>query len=261
MSQQFITEHGSFSVEISEGVGTVTFQRPPVNAFRVSTYEELIALTESLETNTDVRAVVLAAGPASRCWCGGADVNDFSNMDGAGRDKRYEIVNAAIPRFASLEKPVVAAISGHTIGIGVMLAAVCDIRIAADTAEFATPEVNYGLIAGTSRLLNYLGVPEGLVRELAFTGRRATADEMKQAGFVTHVVAKNAVIERATSLARVIATKGAEILSTRKRIFVEHEMMSWFDAYQHAQRASSTLVGSEDARAGVDAFLNKSLSS
>lgn len=249
-------EFGSFTLTVEEGIGLVTFERPPVNSFQVSTYEELLALTKHLENSRDVRAVVLAAGQQSRCWCGGADVNDFAGMDGDSRKERYEFVNAVIPRFARLERPVIAAISGHTIGIGVMLAAVCDIRIAADTAEFATPEINYGLIAGTSRILNYLGVPETLIRELAFTGRRATAQELKEAGFIGHIVPKTEVLERALALAAEIASKGVDILASRKRVFVEHERMDWFDAYQHAQKASSTLVGSDEAKAGVAAFLS-----
>lgn len=256
MPSERTAEFGPFTLTVHEGVGLVVFERPPVNSFQVSTYEELLALTEHLETSRDVRAVVLAAGEGSRCWCGGADVNDFADMDGASRAERYRFVNAVIPRFARLERPVIAAISGHTIGIGVMLAAVCDIRIAADTAQFATPEINYGLIAGTSRILNYLGVPEGLVRELAFTGRRATAQELKEAGFIGHVVPKGEVLERSLAIAAGIASKGADILATRKRVFVEHEQMGWFDAYQHAQKASSTLVGSAEAKAGVAAFLS-----
>ena len=256
MSSERTAEFGSFTLSVDGGVGLVTFERPPVNSFRISTYEELLALTEHLEISRDVRAVVLAAGERSRCWCGGADVNDFANMDSDSRAERYEFVNAVIPRLARLQRPVIAAITGHTIGIGIMLAAVCDIRIAADTAQFATPEINYGLIAGTSKILNSLGVPEGLVRELAYTGRRATAHELERAGFLGHVVPQEQVLERALALATDIAAKGIDILATRKRVFVEHEQMSWFEAYRHAQKASSTLVGSEEAQAGVAAFLS-----
>ncbi|MBO1901429.1 enoyl-CoA hydratase/isomerase family protein [Leucobacter weissii] len=252
---------GTFGLRVEGGVGLVVFERPPVNAFRVSTYEELLAVTEHIEGREDIRAVVLAGGSGSRCWCGGADINDFAEMDEAKRKERYGFVNAVIPRFARLELPVVAAISGHAIGIGVLLAAVCDIRIAADTAQFATPEVNYGLIAGSSRLLNSLGVPEGLVRELAYTGRRAGAAELHEAGFIDHVVPRGRVLEESLSLARAIAVKDRRVLASRKRVFVEHENLAWFDAYLLAQRESSLLVGSDAARRGVDRFLKGSRSS
>ena len=101
-------EFGSFTLEVEAGIGLVTFERPPVNSFRISTYEELLALTEHLETSRDVRCVVLSAGKQSRCWCGGADVNDFANMDKESRAERYEFVNAGIPRFAKLQRPVIA---------------------------------------------------------------------------------------------------------------------------------------------------------
>lgn len=248
---------GAFSLGVDGGVGVVTFERPPVNSFRVSTYEELLSMVEHIEGRDDVRAVVLAAGANSRCWCGGADVNDFVDMDGSKREQRYEFVNAVMPRLAKLERPVIAAISGHAIGIGVLLAAVCDMRIASEDAQFATPEVNYGLIAGSSRLLNSLGMPEGLVRELAYTGRRATAAELHNAGFINRVVTKDRVLEESLVLARDIAAKDLATLAARKRAFVNHENLAWFDAYLMAQRESSQLVGSDAAKEGVVGFLSK----
>lgn len=255
MIEQENRSFGSFELSVSEGIGTLTFERPPVNSFRISTYEELLAATEHIETREDVRCVVLAAGTGSRCWCGGADVNDFAEMDPETRKERYGFVNAVIPRFAKLERPVIAAITGHTVGIGVLLAAVCDMRIAADTAQFSTPEINYGLIAGSSRLLNSLGMPEALVRELAFSGRRASATELKDSGFLNAVVAKDDVLPRSLAFATDIASKGLEILKARKRTFIKHENLAWFEAYQIAQRESAALVGTDEARRGVNEFL------
>lgn len=257
MSSDVENTFGAFALTVEDGVGLVTFERPPVNSFRVSTYKELLNLTEHVEARADIRVVVIAAGKESRCWCGGADVNDFAEMDGAKRKDRYEFVNAVMPRLARLERPVVAAISGHAIGIGVLLAAVCDIRVAAEAAQFATPEVNYGLIAGSSRLLNTLGMPEGLVRELAYTGRRATASELKDAGFINHVVPASEVLDASLKLARDIVSKDLAILAARKRTFVDHEGLAWFDAYLMAQSESSKLVGSDAAKEGVAAFLSK----
>lgn len=255
MGESTSTQFGPFTLEARDQIGVVTFERPPVNSFRVSTYQELEQLAEHIDSREDVSVVILKSGEESRCWCGGADVNDFSGMDGDSRKDRYEYVNAAMVRFANIQRPVIAAIDGHAIGIGVLLAAVCDIRVAADTAQFATPEINYGLIAGSSRLLNYVGIPEGLVRELAFTGRRASAAELKDAGFLNHVVSKASVNDKALEIASEIASKALNALKTRKRIFTEHEKLGWFEAYQLAQKASSTLVGTAEAQQGVKDFL------
>jgi enoyl-CoA hydratase/carnithine racemase len=246
---------GPFAVDVANGIAVVTFDRPPVNAFDLVTYAALQDVNDLVDGSDDVRVVVLTAAPTSRCWCGGADLRDFVGMDTARRKERYAFINATIPRFYNLPKPVVAAVTGPTIGIGVLLAAACDIRIAATTATFSCPEVDYGLIAGSSRLLNYLGVPEALVREMAYTGRKVSAERMLGAGFLNDVVPDDDVLATAMDTARLIAAKSLPVLRARKRAFVEHEELGWLDAYRLAQGLSGELVRLSDSQEGVQAFL------
>ncbi|WP_214104757.1 enoyl-CoA hydratase/isomerase family protein [Acrocarpospora catenulata] len=250
-------DFGPFRLEVSEGIATASFDRPPVNAFDLATYQALHELVEHLEQRDDARVVVLTAPEGARCWCGGADLRDFVGMDQAGRAERYAFINAVIPRLSELERPVVAAITGDAIGIGVLLAAVADLRVAADSAAFSCPEIDYGLIAGSSRLLTYLGVPEGLVREMVYTGRRMTARSMHSAGFLNYVVPAAEVLPTAMSLATEIAAKSLPALRARKRAFTAHERMGWLEAYQFAQRLSGELVGHGDSQEGVRAFLER----
>ena len=133
------TSFGPFTVEISDGIGHIVFDRPPVNAFALNTYAALGEIIDFVEQRDDIKVVVLSGSPSVRSWCGGADLNDFVGLDREGRHERYAFINETVPRFAALNRPVIAAITGHTIGIGVMLAACCDLRIASDTALFSTP--------------------------------------------------------------------------------------------------------------------------
>jgi enoyl-CoA hydratase len=250
------TSIGAFSYTVSEGVATVLFDRAPVNAFSYDTYVDLEALVAALEEDAGVKAVVLRAPEGARAWCGGADVNDFVEMDYDRRKERYVVVNAAVQRFYALEKPTVAAISAHAVGIGVLLAAVCDLRIAADTATFSCPEIDYGLVAGSAKLLNYLGVPEALVREMGYTGGRISSERMLAVGFLNDVVTREQVDARAQALAATIAGKSLPVLQARKFAYVNHEQLGWFDAYQLAQGRSALLVASADSQEGVRAFLD-----
>ncbi|TFC70961.1 enoyl-CoA hydratase/isomerase family protein [Cryobacterium sp. TMS1-20-1] len=250
-------ETGPFYLEIAGGIATLTIDRPPVNAFSVSTYQALLEHIHTIEQRDDVRVVILAAREDARCWCGGADLNDFVGMDSEARHERYEFINAVIPRFYALERPVIAAITSHAIGIGVMLAAACDLRVASVDAQFSTPEVDYGLIAGSSRLLNYLGMNEALVRELAYTGRRASAQELLASGLLNRVVPRGEVLAEARALAQTIATKSLPVLRARKKAFVEHENLGWLDAYRLAQALSGDLVALSDSQEGVNAFLER----
>jgi enoyl-CoA hydratase/carnithine racemase len=251
-----MAEHTSaFHLLVHDRIASIVFDRPRVNAVSAATYVELGEMMRAIQDDDSISVIVLSAPTGAKAWCGGADVNDFRGMDKTARAKRYDIVNKTVHAFLQLDKPTIAAISAPAVGIGVLLAAACDLRIAADTAHFSTPEIDYGLISGSARLLNYLGLPEALIREMAYTGRRVSADRMHAVGFVNEVVPADQVESSAHDLAAVIAAKSLPALRARKTAFVEHEGMTWFEAYRFAQRLSGELVGSADARAGVEHFL------
>jgi enoyl-CoA hydratase/carnithine racemase len=150
---------------------------------------------------------------------------------------------------------VIAAVSGHAIGIGMILAATCDIRIAADSAEFACPEIDFGLVAGGAGLFAALKMPEGLVREILYTGRRISAAELSAAGFINRVVPADRVLPVAQELARTIAAKSLPALKARKLTSNALEGLTWRDAYLLAQGASASLTAGADGQEGVRAFL------
>ena len=250
-----MTDKMPLTLEVRDGVATITIDRPPVNAFNIDAYRALGDHVTALESRDDVNVVILAALPEARSWCGGADLNDFVGITAAQRRTRYEFINATIPRLQALELPVIAAITGHAIGIGVLLTAVSDLRIASEAATFSTPEINYGLVAGASRLLNYVGMPEALIRDMAYTGRRVSAGELVAAGFLNRAVPSDQVLAEAGELAATIASKSPLALRARKRAFVKHETLDWFSAYTLAQGLSSNLVELKESREGVNAFL------
>jgi enoyl-CoA hydratase len=251
-----VSDFAPFSLTVGDdGVGTVVFDRPPVNAFSLAVYEALGHLVDAVRASEDVRVLVLAAPDSARAWCGGADLKDFVDMDPTRRKQRYAFINAVLPRFAELDRPVVAAVNGHAVGIGVVLAGLCDLRIAANTATFACPEVDYGLVGGGAGLFSYLNMPEALIREMLYTGRRFSAEEMRQGGFLNRVVERHEVMEASLTMARTIAAKSLPSLRARKRVSVAIEGMSWNDSYLLAQAASADLVAGDDAGEGVLAFL------
>lgn len=247
---------GSLSLQLAEdGVAVVEFCRPPVNAVSLSVYEDLGRLVDTVEAEAGIRVVVLTAPEDLRAWCGGADLKDFVGMDAPRREERYRFINAQIPRLYRLDRPVIAAITGATVGIGVLLAGICDLRIAAAEATFACPEIDFGLIAGSAGLLAMLKLPEGMIRELMYTGRRFRAAEMRACGFLNDVVAREQLRTRALDLAQRIAQKSLPVLRARKAAFVAIEGRGWMDAYLDAQQRSAALVTNADSGEGVQAFL------
>lgn len=238
-----------------DGVLVATFDRPPVNALSLDVYEDLGRLVDLVEASTDVRVVVLAAPSEARAWCGGADLNDFVGMDPERRRERYRFINAVLPRFATLDRPTIAAVNAPAVGVGMILAGLCDLRVAADTATFACPEIDFGLVGGGAGLFDYLNLPQSLVREMLYTGQRFTAASMQAAGFLNRIVPRADVLDSALELAGHIAAKSLPALRARKRVLIEIEQMSWMESYLHSQSASAALVAGRDGQEGVHAFL------
>lgn len=247
---------GPFEVHTSDdGVAVVTFDRPPVNAVSIEVYEAITELVDAVEASDDVRVLVLAAPPDARAWCGGADLNDFVGMDSGGRKERYAVINRLLPRLYHLDRPVIAAIGAPAIGIGVLLAAMCDMRVVSDESSFSCPEIDYGLVAGGTGLFAWLKLPEGKVREMLYTGRRFSATELRDTGFFNYVVGRDELLPKALELARLIAAKSLPTIKARKLTSNAIEGLKWMDAYLLAQAATANLSDGRDAQEGVRAFL------
>lgn len=250
---------GSFSLEVREdGVGIATFSRPPVNAVSLSVYEDIGRLADHIGSDKTVGVLIITAPDDARAWCGGADLNEFKGMTAERRKERYRFINEQLPRFHRIDRPMIAAINGATIGVGVMLAGMCDMRVASENARFACPEVDYGLVGGSAGMFATLGVPEAKIREMVYTGRAFTARELESTGFFNYVLPPAAVLPIALDLATQIASKSMPILRARKLALQAWEGSKWMDAYLEAQETSSFLVERPESGAAVLAALERS---
>lgn len=248
---------GSFVLHTdSDGVCVAMFDRRPVNAVSLSVYEDIGAIVNHVEGNCAIRVVVLAAPDDARAWCGGADLNDFIGIDVAGRKARYAFINEQLPRFYRMDRPVIAAINGAAIGIGMILAALCDMRIAAEDAAFACPEIDYGLVAGGAGLFAHVNMPEAKVREMLFSGARFTARELEPTGFFNYVLPRDEVLPKSIMLARSIAGKSLPSIRARKIASAALEGRCWEQAYLDAQALSAQLTAGNDGAEGIRAFLD-----
>jgi enoyl-CoA hydratase/carnithine racemase len=239
------------------GITVVTFNRPPVNAVSFEVYPEIRELAETIEATDQTRCVILTAPPDARAWCGGADLNDFLPLDYETRLKRYDLINECMPRFYNLNRPVIAAINKHAVGVGLVLASFCDIRIASQDAFFATPEIDRGVLAAGGGFFFRLNMPQGKVREMILTGRRFMAEELRDTGFFNYIVPADQVMPKAMEIARMIAKKSLPALKANKLTTNAGEHLTWQEAYKSTNEASARLTVSQDAKEGIRAFLEK----
>jgi enoyl-CoA hydratase/carnithine racemase len=241
----------------SDGITTVTFDRPPVNAVSFEVYAEIKALADKIESTDETRVMVLTSAPDARAWCGGADLNDFLPLDFDSRLARYRLVEDCLPRLYNIDRPVIAALNMHAIGVGFVMATFCDIRVASEEAFFAVPEIDRGVMAGGGGFFTRLNLPMGKVRELVFTGRRFTAKELGNSGIFDYIVPKKDVMPKAMEIARIIAKKSLPALKFNKRCMNLAETMPWQSAYSMTVPISAHLTAGPDSKEGIKAFLEK----
>jgi enoyl-CoA hydratase/carnithine racemase len=198
-------------------VASITLARPEkLNALDRATLEGLAAAAAWFDTRAEVKVVVVTG--AGRAFSAGFDLTDRTWAELGPSEASARVGRAMAIAIGSMRPITIAAIRGHCIGGGVVLAAACDLRIASTTASFRIPEVDLGIPlywTGIPRLVREMG--PALTKELVLTGRSMDADEAKAVRFVNRVVA-DADLESATAaLAAELASKPALVLETTKR--------------------------------------------
>ncbi len=240
-----------------DGVTVVTFNRPPVNAMSFEVYPELKVLADIIESDDKHRVVILTSPPDSRAWCGGADLNDFLPLGFDSRIERYRMVEDCLPRLYNMNRPTIAALNMHAIGVGFVMSTFCDMRIASEEAFFAVPEIDRGVMAAGGSFFTRINMPMGKVREMVLTGRRFTAMELKEFGIFNYVVPKKDVMPKAMEVARLIAKKSLPALKFNKTTMNLAETMPWQSAYSMTVPISAHMTSMPDSKEGIKSFLEK----
>lgn len=204
-------------LEEQDAIAVLTLNRPAKrNALSLALRKEVVQRLDGLAKNEQIRAVVLTgAGPV---FCAGFDRSEFTpgNMEEAFADSsEYH------RRVYTFSKPLIAALNGPALGGGCDLAAMCDVRIAATSAEFGQPQVRFGAAAAYDLMRTILGA--GAAREMCLTGRTYNADEALRMGLVNRVVEPEELLEVARALALDLASLPDGIAETTKRGFVAQQ--------------------------------------
>lgn len=236
-------------------VALVTLAKPPVNALGPSIREEFVHIFDVLHERDDVRAIVLTAD--GNVFCAGADIKEKRAMDAA--PGTYPAVNRMIREafycIIECRKPVIAAVNGPAIGAGMVMASLCDIVLASETAFFAMPEIDVGLAGGAGFLQRIL--PPQKLRRLLLTGDRISAEAMRDLGVVEEVLPRADLLPAALAMAGRIAAKSPVAVQMTKQSFGMVENLSLRDGYRLEQDMTVALSRTEDAREAQTAFLEK----
>jgi enoyl-CoA hydratase/carnithine racemase len=243
---------------VDDQIAVITIDYPPVNAFNAQTVHDLdIALDTALDDSAV--KVIIITGAGHLAFVAGADINEIDQIKDP--DQAEGMLRAGHHLFAKIEqarKPVIAAINGVCLGGGLEMAMACHLRVAGDRARLGQPEINLGIIpgwGGTQRLPRIVGPSKAT--ELLLTGDPVTAQEAYRLGLVNKVVPMGDVLKEAKGLARKIAAKSMLTVRAALESVERGRHLPLPEAIEVEIEQWRSLVGSEDMKEGVQAFLQK----
>jgi len=231
----------------AEGIATVTLNRPAkLNAYTVEMGDAVVDAFARARADASVRVVILTG--AGRAFCAGVDLEHLkAHQAGGNASSGPRLGEEAFLRKFPIEllhfpKPVIAAVNGPAIGVGVTMILPCDVRIAAESAKLGLTFAKLGLLPGlgsTHLLPRLVGMAKAL--ELVLTARVVTAFEAAEIGLVNRVVPPDALLDEARATARAMAECRPEVLAAAKAALHYGTSASMEEAMRNEQQASAEL--------------------
>jgi enoyl-CoA hydratase/carnithine racemase len=243
--------------EVQDRVARVTLNRPEqLNALSFQMRDELAAAFDQCAADDEVRAVLLMA--KGRAFCAGVDLADGSFEETPIESVEVRLRGDFRAKLTGMGKPSVAAVQGFALGGGCELAMCCDLRVAAEDAQFGQPEINLGSTpagGATQRLPRLIGTAKAL--ELLMTGERLPASEAERVGLVNYVVPLDQLEDTAMGLARKLAGKAPLAIKYLREAVYRGRELPLEDGLRLEVYLGGLLRTTEDRVEGLQAFREK----
>lgn len=261
-----LAQYETFLVTVVDAVAHVRLNRPKkANALNAKAWQEMLQIFQALDDDPSVRVIILSG--EGKNFCAGIDLGMLMSLRPASGDdcqarhrehiRKFVLeLQAPINAIQACCKPVLAAIQNACVGGAVDITSACDMRYATHDAFFSIAEVDMGLVAdlGTMQRLPKL-IPDGVVRELAFTGRRMYAEEAQSVGFVNKVYDDyETMMSAVTEIARMIASKSPVVIRGTKHILNHSRDHSIAEGLQYMATWNAGMILSNDL---TEAFMAK----
>ncbi|MGI8662496.1 MAG: enoyl-CoA hydratase/isomerase family protein [Acidimicrobiales bacterium] len=244
--------------DLTEGVATITINRPERrNALSWTVMTELRDALATAKADSGARVVVLT-GSGDKAFCAGADLSGMAAGPGwaAMHDARGELARL-FREIWELGKPTIARVRGYALAGGFGLCLACDLVVAADDAQFGTPEIDVGLWPFMITVPLVRSMPPKVALELMMTGRRVGAEEAQRIGFVNRVVEVDALDDAVSELAATLAAKSPAIMKLGRDSFYAVWDQGADDALRLLHPLLTVTANTDDAAEGIAAFTEK----
>ena len=236
-------------------VGLITFNRPQaMNALNNQLMRELMDALESFDKNEHIRAMVITGN--EKAFAAGADIKEMADKS---IHQMMDTAHVAVfGRIRTIQKPVIAAVSGFALGGGCEVALSCDMIIASESARFGQPEITIGVIpgaGGTQRLTHAVG--KAVAMEMVLNNRSLSAQEALQFGLVNRVVPVSDYLNEALKLAEEIAGRAPLAVAAAKKMINQSFERFLSDGLAQEKQVFYNLFASQDQKEGMRAFIEK----
>ncbi|MFG1772596.1 enoyl-CoA hydratase [Nocardia salmonicida] len=250
-----MSDYETILVETKNRVGWITLNRPKaLNALNSAVLDDIVAALAELGRDDEVGAVVITG--SAKAFAAGADIKEMAPK--SYMDMFMDDYFARWDRLAQFRKPTIAAVAGYALGGGCELAMLCDILLAADTAQFGQPEIKLGVIpgiGGSQRLTRAVGKAKAM--DMVLTGRTIGAEEAERAGLVSRIVPADDLLDVAAEVAETIAAKSLPVAMIAKEAVNRSFETTLAEGIRFERRVFHSLFAIEDQTEGMNAFVDK----
>lgn len=244
--------------EINNAIATITMNSPSNrNALSLTMIETLISTFTEVNDDPTIKVVILKG--SDPIFCAGHDLREVNKnqQDETFTQHLFARCSTLMQLIVHLRQPVIAQVQGVATAAGIQLVASCDLAVAESGCRFATPGVHIGLFCSTPMVALSRNVAPKHAMQLLLTGELIDADTALRMGVVNKVVAKEQLEEATQAMASTIASKSGRTLNIGKTAFYQQLNMSLDEAYNYASDVMAKNLQIDDAKEGIDAFINK----
>ncbi|MFQ6241650.1 enoyl-CoA hydratase/isomerase family protein [Sinorhizobium meliloti] len=236
-------------------VAVITLNRPQkLNAVTPEMADAIVSAVGECNESDSIRCVILT-GAGERAFCAGSDIRELDGYDTPWQFRNRPDYCDAV---RALLKPTIAAVNGYAFGGGLETAMSCDIRVAAENAQFAAPEIKLGWIGGggmAAHLTHSIGASNAAL--MLLTGDPVSAERALAWGLVSEVVPQGELMARARTIAAVIASRAPIAAETAKANLKAAVSMPLEKAIEYERDLQTICFATEDAAEGRAAFKEK----
>jgi enoyl-CoA hydratase len=236
-------------------VGLITLNRPQaMNALTNALLREVMDALADFDRDQGIGAMVITGN--EKAFAAGADIKEMADKSITEMMDSDHV--AVFGRIRTIQKPVIAAVSGWALGGGCEVALSCDMIVASESAKFGQPEITIGVIpgaGGTQRLTRAVG--KAIAMEMILNNRTLSAQEAYQFGLVNRVVPVDAYLNEAMKLADEIASRAPLAVRAAKKMINQSFELTLSNALNEERQTFYNLFASEDQKEGMKAFIEK----